>query len=796
MRSNAVAFALILAVSFAVFGANLGIIEGTVLGDGDSPVAGAKVQLLTRDGRPVDEHVTDAAGHFEFEQVPFGSYRIRAAGAAGLVTEQEVRIASGDVVVAPISLRPAAEQQVVVQGRRALAPAPARVPSSVATLDREQIEELPRGGTQSVNEILATQPGFVYDSFGNLFARGNHANIQYQLDGVPLPDSVSGLFGGFLSPKLIDGMEVLTGGLGVEYGERLAAVVNLNSRRPPEEGEGQIEMQAGSYATLNPSLLYGKQMGAWSVLAGGSYRTTDRALDPAVPDLVQHAGGDEERAFLKVEYGTSDRTHVTLLGAYAHNFYRIPIDTTVAPLDPSLPNGGRNPDQYGNDPPPFFPADTNQTENEHDGFALLSIRHDFDPRTSLRVALSYRHSYGFLFGDAQHSLGPSQDPCSTDDAGNTTCATASDVTRTADHLVGYAEQLWRVGEDHVVKLGGQVDQLFATTDYTAYTRSDALQGPDPALTVRGSDTSHATTGGAYLEDRATFGRVVVTGGVRFDFQRVAFVGNPETAFDVGFGPRLGIAYSISNDTVVHAFAGLLWQPPPVLDSPAAARILGLVPPGTAVTYDLKPEKDRYAEVGIESRVLPELTLKLTGWGKLSDDQLDDVGVGSTNLISPYNFREGRAGGIEASAILVLGRRFQAFANGTLQKAMGRGIESAQYLFGPDDLANDGWQFLDHDQRWKASAGATFKESGWRLSSLFEYGSGLRTGPANDQHVPAHVRVDLGAGYEFRGLPMRPALAVDLVNLFDARYAYRINNGFNGSHWAPGRSIFARVSATF
>ena len=347
-----------------------------------------------------------------------------------------------------------------------------------------------------------------------------------------------------------------------------------------------------------------------------------------------------------------------------------------------------------------------------------------------------------------------------------------------------------------MKLGGQVDQLFATTDYTAYTRSDALQGPDPALTVRGSDTSHATTGGAYLEDRATFGRVVVTGGVRFDFQRVAFVGNPETAFDVGFGPRLGIAYSISNDTVVHAFAGLLWQPPPVLDSPAAARILGLVPPGTAVTYDLKPEKDRYAEVGIESRVLPELTLKLTGWGKLSDDQLDDVGVGSTNLISPYNFREGRAGGIEASAILVLGRRFQAFANGTLQKAMGRGIESAQYLFGPADLANDGWQFLDHDQRWKASAGATFKESGWRLSSLFEYGSGLRTGPANDQHVPAHVRVDLGAGYEFRGLPMRPALAVDLVNLFDARYAYRINNGFNGSHWAPGRSIFARVSATF
>src|SRR5437588_4624516 len=364
---------LVFAFPLAASAANLGIVDGSVR-DYDGQFLSNVTVLLLRDGRRVDEHLTDKDGHFEFEQVPFGNYRIKATDAQGRSEQQDVRVASGSVTAVEIFL-PIMGQEVQIVAERPKAPAPSNTASSASTLEHQQIEELPRGDTQSVNEILATQPGFVYDSFGNLFARGNHANIQYQLDGVPLPDSVSGLFGGFLSPKLIDGMEVLTGGLGVEYGERLAAVVNLNSRRPPEEGEGQIEMQAGSYATLNPSLLYGKPMGAWSVLAGGSYRTTDRALDPAVRDLVQHAGGDEERAFLKVEYGTSDRTHVTLLGAYAHNFYRIPIDTTVAPLDPSLPNGGRNPDQYGNDPPPFFPSDTNQTENEHDGFALLSIRH-------------------------------------------------------------------------------------------------------------------------------------------------------------------------------------------------------------------------------------------------------------------------------------------------------------------------------------------------------------------------------------------------------------------------------------
>jgi len=33
----------------------------------------------------------------------------------------------------------------------------------------------------------------------------------------------------------------------------------------------------------------------------------------------------------------------------------------------------------------------------------------------------------------------------------------------------------------------------------------------------------------------------------------------------------------------------------------------------------------------------------------------------------------------------------------------------------------------------------------------------------------------------------------VVNLFDAQYAYRLYNGFNGSHWAPGRSVYVRAS---
>jgi hypothetical protein len=67
------------------------------------------------------------------------------------------------------------------------------------------------------------------------------------------------------------------------------------------------------------------------------------------------------------------------------------------------------------------------------------------------------------------------------------------------------------------------------------------------------------------------------------------------------------------------------------------------------------------------------------------------------------------------------------------------------------------QTLDHAQTWTLNAGATVKDGGTQLSGTMGF---------------------------------------DVINLFDAHYAYRIANGFNGSHWAPGRSVFLRASIIF
>src|SRR5256885_14013546 len=122
--------------------ANLGLIDGTVHDYEDKPVTGTKVQLLSKDGRrTLDEHVTDTNGHFEFEQVPFGTYRVRAFSPDARSEEETVRVSSGDVVLVQIFL-PLQGQTVEIVAERPKAPAPTRTGASESTLEHENIEEL------------------------------------------------------------------------------------------------------------------------------------------------------------------------------------------------------------------------------------------------------------------------------------------------------------------------------------------------------------------------------------------------------------------------------------------------------------------------------------------------------------------------------------------------------------------------------------------------------------------------------------------------------------------------------
>ncbi|MFC7692446.1 hypothetical protein ACFQY5_25620 [Paeniroseomonas aquatica] len=118
----------------------------------------------------------------------------------------------------PAAAQPAPEAtlpDLVVQAERAAAARQgilARFGAREVTVDRRTIEGLPGGGNQPLNALLAQTPGVVQDSFGDIHIRGEHRNLQYRLNGVVLPEGLSG-FGQVFDARALRSVSVLTGAL-------------------------------------------------------------------------------------------------------------------------------------------------------------------------------------------------------------------------------------------------------------------------------------------------------------------------------------------------------------------------------------------------------------------------------------------------------------------------------------------------------------------------------------------------------------------------------------------------------
>jgi len=437
------------------------------------------------------------------------------------------------------------------------------------------------------------------------------------------------------------------------------------------------------------------------------------------------------------------------------------------------------PDQYGNSPPPFIPRDTNATEREHDAFVALSWLRSLGARGDLQLSPYYKLSLGALDGDPTHALGPTADPG----------ATASSATRMGQHAGAVAHYTLARGT-HLFKSGLDLDLLFGRTDFTEWHRDDTMGGIDPTMSMSGVDNITAVYYGAYAQDRWDRGRFTLNAGVRVDAYHLSLP-RGQTDDEAGASPRLGVSVLLGKRFSARAAVGLAWQPPPLLDAATAARIHGDAADGAI--YDLKPETDAYGEVGLDFVAARWLRLGATGWGRWVRNQIDDNILGNTGLLGYYNYARGRGIGVDGTAQVVLGRWLSAFANFEWEVAQGQHIITSSYLFQADELASRAWETLDESQTWTANVGATLRAGSAFATVLVNYGSGLRTGNDNSQHVPEHVRVDVTLEKSFDEIPLRPRLAIDAINLFDSHYAYRLASGLFGSAWAPPREVFVRLA---
>ncbi|MEP7004618.1 MAG: TonB-dependent receptor, partial [Sphingomonas bacterium] len=76
-------------------------------------------------------------------------------------------------------------------------------------IDRKILENQPGGVDRSLTQVLLQAPGVTLDSYGAIHVRNEHGNLQYRLNGVIVPESISG-FGATFDPHIADSVDMLT----------------------------------------------------------------------------------------------------------------------------------------------------------------------------------------------------------------------------------------------------------------------------------------------------------------------------------------------------------------------------------------------------------------------------------------------------------------------------------------------------------------------------------------------------------------------------------------------------------
>ena len=647
-----------------------------------------------------------------------------------------------------------------------------KIGATTYTITHEAIEAMPQGDNAPIDKVILQMPGVSYDSAvsnPNFHVRNEYANVQIRINGIALPEGVSAL-GPVLDTNFIGSMSLLTGTLPAQYGLRTAGVLDITSRSFAVPA-GEVSLYGGSRQTFTPSFDYGGSVGntEYFVTARGNWNALGLENPTSSPDAI-HDHTEQGKFFGYAATLLDESTRFSVISAASYSAFQIPSNPNQVPL--------------GN----FGPANFNSAllnENEYDTY-IANIATwqkkgtDGDAQFALYSRYAKINFVPDIFGDLVFN------------------DVASNVTRESLLNGTQFDTSYIVNDRHTLRAGFAVSE-----EQTNVSNVSTVLPVDPVTGII-SPTPFAITDlnsklgwniGTYIQDEWKIAnQLTLNMGLRFD-QLYQFVDANQLS------PRVALVYKPFAGTTIHAGYARYFTPP--YQAQATQANLALFTnttnqPEVPLADPVKPERSNYYDVGVDQTVLPGLDVGVDAYYKDARDMIDDGQFGQAVVLTQFNWARGYSEGGEFKLKYASGN-FKAYANFAYNITRAIDPESNQYVLDAAEYAFllTHWHYTDDMQLMTGSAGASYRWDGNLFTANLIYGSGLRSGFANEDHNPPYAVVNAGVSREFQWSADAKPVTVrfDIVNLFDK--VYELRNGTGIGVFAPQfgarRGFYAGIS---
>jgi outer membrane receptor protein involved in Fe transport len=659
------------------------------------------------------------------------------------------------------------------QARNSLSP---DTGSSQYVIDEKAITALPLGASTPLNQVLLQAPGVVQDSYGQLHIRGDHANLQYRVNGVLIPESISG-FGQTLDARTIKEVKLIDGALPAQYGLRTAAVVDITTKSGHDLGNGgSVGIMGGSFGTLNPNASIWGSSDRWSYFLTANYLENDVGIEnPTASRKPIHDHTNQVKGFGDISYLINDNTRLSFMFGVSNSRFQIPNNPDQTP-------------QFGYlDTVDFNSANLNEQQQEKTRFGVLALQGKMG-ETAYQVSAGQRYSSVDFTPDAIGDLMFN--------------GVAADINRTNRASTLQADFSTPLGDNHTLRYGiyGSFEHGNINNSSLVFpANDDGSQASTTPINILDDSRLIARTYSAYVQDEWSFAdKWTINYGVRGDKYHLF-------RDESQLSPRLGLVYQATPDTTLHAGYSRYFVPPAteIISTTNITKFAGTTNqlPSDGNNTALSERSDYY-DAGISQNIGP-LTLGLDAYYRKVSRLQDEGQFGAALVYSNFNYEFGRIRGVEFTANFDQGP-VSAYFNMAYNRAMGKRIITGQYNFSPDDLAYiyNNYIHLDHDQKLTSSGGVSYAITGdTKVGADYIFGSGLRADGAvpNGLSLPYYFQLNLNVSHDFNfdstGM-LHTQLA--LINALDRTYELRDGTGVGvgAPQFGPRRGLFLSVQKDF